>query len=282
MDSPTPKLIHYRTRGSNNSVFPGAHLSRMQGQGFVFREHDTFIRTLDQKRIDIHATLRNPMGEIMVKTFNQKSTISINVIADLSASISAKTDLDKLQIIQNLSHSLAFSARAYGDRFSFTGCNDEIDQLRSMPLSRDVSQIDKLVENLQEDCLRGSATALPKAHTTIGSRQSIVFLVSDFLLPRELLTETLNSLASHYVIPVVIGRDQNLPGNVKRGLVSLLDSETGKYRKVFVRPKLLKQYRQRCNEFYASLMNYFSSHQLRPLLVNKAFDADEVSAYFYS
>jgi len=218
----------------------------------------------------------------MVKTFNQKSTISINIVADLSASISSKTNLDKLRVIQDFSRSLAFSARAYGDRFSFTGCNDEIDQLRAMPLSRDVSQIDVLIDNLQEDCLKGSSTALPLAHTAIGSRHSIVFLISDFLLPRELLTETLNSLASHYVIPVVIGKDQTLPGNVKRGLVSLFDSETGKSRKVFIRPGLVAQYHQRCNEFYESLMNQFSNQQLRPLLVNNNFDADEVSAYFYS
>ncbi|MBX2869855.1 MAG: hypothetical protein KTR18_14345 [Acidiferrobacterales bacterium] len=237
---------------------------------------------MDQKRIDIHATLRNPMGEIMVRKFNQKSATSIHVVADLSASIAINSVGNKLTFIRSLTRSLAFSARAYGDRFGFTGCNDQINLACSLPVSRDISGIGELLKNLQQDCLSGTGSSLAHAHVGLGLKPGIVFLVSDFLLPKTLLNQTLVSLSRHFVIPVVVGKRQHLPENMHRGLVSFKDSETGKSKTVFLRPSLIRKYKEKCDRFYTDLTGYFSRQQLRPLTVAGDFDADEISQYFYS
>lgn len=276
-----PGMVHYRAFAPTANLFPGAHLSHRQGQGFMHKAHDTLIRAQNQKRIDIQATLRNPLGDIMVRVYNQKSSIPIHVIADLSASMANPDGAEKLKTIVATVQSIGYSASQYGDKFAFIGYNDCIDMSLLMPLSKDLSFIADFPERITLAHLKGTATGLLQAHQYLSRQHGLVFWISDFLLPVKLLDLGLQSLSTHTIIPIVIGRTCNLVGIGKGGMISLRDSETGVCRKMLLRNSMLQRYQQNCEQYYSLLEKTFMRHGVRPMFLDKGFDADQASRYFF-
>ena len=79
--------IGWRSRGRH----PGRHASTQRGMGMEFRGHTTLLSYPDPRRIDIRQTIRDPLEQVHVRLFNQKSATPVYVICDLSGSMSFGT-----------------------------------------------------------------------------------------------------------------------------------------------------------------------------------------------
>ncbi|MFM2069199.1 MAG: hypothetical protein RLZZ584_4108, partial [Pseudomonadota bacterium] len=81
--------VYYRLRHPARSRWPGAHRSRAGETGFEFRAHQALSQGGDARRIDVHASLRDPyssaFGDWQVRLYAERVAIAVTVVADLSA-----------------------------------------------------------------------------------------------------------------------------------------------------------------------------------------------------
>ena len=60
--APAVRELHYRIGSAALGHFPGHHRSPRGNSGFEFRGHARLFDAPDARRIDLHASLRDPFG----------------------------------------------------------------------------------------------------------------------------------------------------------------------------------------------------------------------------
>jgi hypothetical protein len=280
--TPAPE-IHYRIGNPALGHFPGAHRSRRGDSGFEFRGHANLLDAPDPRRLDLHASLRDPFGQWAVRIYSQRKSIPVAVVADLSASMGFEGVQRKLDVLADFVDSLAWSAWRTGDSFGFVGCDAAVREDLLVPQSRSRAASGALAETLRGLRLEGrSANGLQLAHRHLPQRRSLVFLVSDFHLPLHEVQAVLASLAHHDLVPVVVWDAQEFALSAPRGLAQVLDPETGRQRLVWWRPALRAQWEAGHAQRREALLQVFRAQRLSPLFVEGAFDADAVTRHFHA
>src|SRR4029077_21135885 len=120
--------------------------------------------------------------------------------------------------------------------------------------------------------VRAGATALGEAAAGLPPRRSLVFLLSDFYLPFELIDEVLGRLAHHEVVPVVLrdSAELELPAF---GLARLRDAESGIERSLILRKALAERLRESSRAHDRALARHFAVAGTRPITLIDRFDA---------
>jgi uncharacterized protein (DUF58 family) len=278
--------IHYRIHWFAGGRRPGHHRSRSAGAGYEFRGHAPLLRELDARRLDVHASLRDPFGYAaglwQVRTFNQRSAIRVVLLADLSASMSADGTQRKMGLLADLTATLAYSASRAGDAFGFFGADSKIrDEFVLYPSHTRGGGL-RIAERLRAFAATGtSADGLVEAAHLLGRTRSLVFLASDFHLADATINRLLAAFATHAVVPVVLWDEQEhtLPA---AGFASVVDAESGTKRFLWLRPALRARFEQRVIERRATLTQRLTQHGMPPLFLTPPFDADAVTAYFHA
>jgi hypothetical protein len=127
-----------------------------------------------------------------------------------------------------------------------------------------------------------SAAGLLESPRYMNPRRALVFLLSDFHLPGEMLAAILAGLARYEVVPVVLWDGAEFSAHGGYGLARISDPETGKSRLMWLRPALRQKWQDRLERRRAMLTDLFRRHQLRPLFIENGFRADAVTAHFFS
>lgn len=275
--------VHYKVAWRSRSSFPGHHASQQRGGGMQFRNHVPLIDAPDPRRFDVRASLRDPFEQIQVRVYQQTSAIPVYVIADLSASMRFTGAHAKRDVLADFVACISYSAYKTGDTFGFIGCADRAAAPLVLPPTVNRAAGADLAVTLRAHTLSGrSADGLLDAADFLGARRALVFLVSDFHFPADLLRRVLRSLAYHDVVPVVVWDPREydeLPGF---GLARVVDPETTRSRLLFMRPRL----KQRIREVFAARQNAlsdtFTQHGRVPLFIGDGFDPAEVTRYFFA
>lgn len=277
-----PAEIHYRIPWRASSHFPGAHASRQQGGGLRFRNHAALLDAPDPRRFDIHASLRDPFGQLQVRIYSQTSTIPVVVVADLSASMAFVGAHSKTATLAALVASLSYSSYRMGDRFGFVGCGDGQTEPWLLPATVNRAAAASIAEALLHSAPTArDARGLLQAAQWLGTRRALVFLVSDFHWPATLLEEVLASLAFHDVVPVVLWDKREFAELPRFGLVRLADPESGQSRLLLMRPALKRRIEHAFAARRAALEHTCARYGRLPLVLQDGFDADAVSHYFH-
>jgi len=280
--TPTPE-IHYRIGRAALGHFPGHHRSRRGDSGFEFRGHASLLDAPDPRRLDLHASLRDPFGQWSVRVYSQRKSIPVAVVADLSASMGFEGAQHKLGVLADFVDSLAWSAWRTGDSFGFVACDDQVRADLMLPQSRSraaAGELTRALRNLQPG--GRSAHGLHLAHRHLPQRRALVFLLSDFHWPVDEVPAVLASLAHHDLVPVVLWDPQEFSLSAARGLARVLDPESGRQRLVWWRPALREQWRVQQAQRHDALLQAFRAQRLSPLFVEGAFDADAVTRHFHA
>lgn len=283
----TRREFHYRLPGPASGHFPGAHRSPRGDSGFEFRRHLPLADAPDARRLDIHASLRDPFGSWQVRVYAQRMATPVFMVADLSASMGFAGRHRKLDTLADLAEGLAYAASRCGDPYGFIGCDQGLRRDLLLPLTRTRGAGLGFGLRLRGLTLGegGSADAgaegLLQAATVLPRRRSLVFLASDFHLPVPLIEAVLARLAGHMVVPVVIWDPMEFSVPAGRGLAPLRDPETGEERLVWLRPVLRERWSRLEDERRALLGSVFRRHRLRPLHLADGHDPDAVTAYFF-
>ncbi len=74
--------LHYRVAGAAVGLFPGHHRSRSGASGFEFRGHAALQDAPDVRRLDLHASLRDPFGGWIVRLHSERKSIPVAMVAN--------------------------------------------------------------------------------------------------------------------------------------------------------------------------------------------------------
>jgi hypothetical protein len=273
--------LHYRLAAAARGYFPGHHRSRHGGNGFEFRGHANLHDAPDARRIDVHASLRDPFGRWLVRLHSQRLSIPVAVVADLSASMGVAGAQHKQGVLADLVASLAWSAWRTGDSFGFVGCDATVRHDLLLPQTRARGAGAALAASLRALRLDGrSAQGLSQAHWHLPQRRALVFLVSDFHLPLADVAAVLADLAHHEVLPVVLWPPEEFDFGAPVGFADVADPESGQRRWLWWRPALRQRWQAAAEARRAALVTLFRAQRLSPLFIEGAFDADAVTRHF--
>lgn len=276
------KEFSYHISWRSRSRRPGRHKSNQRGMGMEFRGHTTLLSYPDPRRIDIRQTIRDPMEQVYVRIFNQKSATPVFVMCDLSGSMQYGVPHTKLTTAAEITRSVAQSATRNGDPVAFVGFDDELrDEWLSTLSARPHSMFelaDRLENHLPSEV---GAGALSHSARLLPRERALIFLVSDFHMPLEHLEETLLLMLRHHIVPVVLWNSTEYKDLPEFGITSINDPETGERRTLFLRAS----YRQRILDTFAArrqaIEDIFMKFDMQPFFVEDTFDADLLSDYFH-
>jgi len=273
--------FHYRVRWRAGGAHPGRHAGHQTGGGYEFAGHVPLAAFPDPRNIDAHATLNDPFGQLMVKTFRQRSAIPVFVIADLSASMAFA---GKAQVLSELAAAAAYSAYRSGDPFGLLVCGEAIHWDLSLPLRWHKGGLpaDTADGLARVRPVARSAAALEDAVPHLGRGRALVLLASDFHLDDAFLESLFDALRPHDVVPVAMWSRAEYDALPDWGLIHLRDPETGQRRRLFMRPALKRQVRDAFQARRDRLRELAIHHGARdPFFLEGRFDADALTRYFY-
>ena len=280
---PTVQELHYRIGSPALGHFPGHHRSSRGDSGFEFRRHALLLDAPDARRLDLHASLRDPFGNWIVRVHSQRMAIRVVVVADLSASMGFAGPRRKLDTLAAFVDSLSWSAWRTGDSFGFVGCDSAVREDLFLPPTHSRGMAGAVAASLRAMQPQGrSADALAAAHRYLGRQRSLVFLVSDFHLPLPGIEAALASLAHHELVPVVLWDPLEFGLSARSGLVQVADPETGVTRLVWWRPALRERWLAARQQRRDDLLRIFRAYRLSPLFMENGFEADAVTRHFHS
>ncbi|MCK5924161.1 MAG: hypothetical protein KAG66_24715 [Methylococcales bacterium] len=277
----SPQEFHYRINWRSSSSRPGHHPGKQIGCGYQFHGHTTLMSG-DPRHLDIHASLLDPFGEFMVRTFKQRSTLPVYAIADLSASMGFSGRRQKTRLVAEITASTAYSAFRSGDPFGFIGCTEQVMDDFILPLRRTKGLSQDSFEQLNQHQATGrSAQGILDTPQYIGRQQSLIFLISDFHFPLPQLQAILTNLAHHDVIPIVLWDSSEYRQLPKRGIARFCDAESGEERCLFMRPGLYQRIQDSFEQRRQTLIETCSAFGRTPFFVDDTFDPDQLTDYFF-
>lgn len=276
------KEFSYHIGWRSRSRRPGRHKSNQRGMGMEFRGHTTLLSYPDPRRIDIRQTIRDPMEQVYVRIFNQKSATPVFVLCDLSGSMQYGMPHTKLVTAAEITRSVAQSATRNTDPVAFIGFDDELrDEWLSTLSSRPHMMFD-LADRLENHLPKEVGTgALLDSARLLPRERALIFLVSDFHMPLEQLDAALLLMLRHQIVPVVLWNSAEYKDLPNFGVTSINDPETGERRTLFLRAA----YRQRILEAFEArrqaIIDLFMKFDMQPFFVENQFDADQLTDYFH-
>lgn len=270
--------ISWRSRGRH----PGRHASAQRGLGMDFVGHAPLIAYPDPRRIDLRLSLRDPMEQVYVRIYNQRSSVPVFIACDLSGSMGFSGHLNKLRTAAEITASTAQSASRVNDPFGFIGFDDNILDEWLTPASNRVQPAYMVAEKLQHyrPPHIGGAGIL-KLVNHLPRERSLILLISDFHMPLEIVEEALSALQRHHVVPIVLWDAAEYKAIPEFGLTHVTDSETGEKRTLLLRKATHTRIQSAFAERHAALDALFMRYDLPPFFIEQGFDADALTEYFY-
>ncbi len=263
------------------SPHPGAHASALQGGTDEFAGLVNLMANPQPRHIDVRASLQNPLGQWMVRSFRQRSSIQVQVIADLSGSMGYQGVRDKRETMARLVASIAWSSYREGDRFGFQAADAQLVETLTLPCRIYKGGVPELfTQILHHPRQGGGMSGLFDAAGRLGRSRSLVFLISDFHQPLDDLAELMRRLSRHDVVPVVIWDPAEFESLPDFGLVVVEDPETGEKRRLFMRPRLKEQFKARFEARKVALEDLFTPFGRGPLFMTEEYSPDRLTRYF--
>lgn len=276
------KEFSYHINWRSNSRRPGSHRSNQRGMGMEFRGHATLLSYPDPRRIDLRQTIRDPMEQIYVRIFNQKSATPVFVLCDLSGSMKYGSHQRKLSIAADITQSVAQSVTHNGDPFGFIGFDEEIREDWISSLSARPHIAIEMAELLRDyNPAEVGSTALIDTVRMLPRERSLIFLVSDFHMPMQDLEAALVLMLGHHIIPVVLWDSAEYRDLPEFGIANVTDPETGAKRTLFLRKEFKKRILESFEQRKKAIEDLFLRFDMQPFFVANQFDADLLSDYFH-
>jgi uncharacterized protein (DUF58 family) len=276
------KEFSYHIGWRNRGRHPGRHASTQRGMGMEFIGHTSLLNYPDPRRIDLRQTLRDPMEQVYVRLFNQKSATPVYVICDLSGSMNFGSKTRKIRQAADIAESVARSATRNADPFGFVGFDDVVREDWISTQSFKSQRAIELAERLKEyHPLPVSGAGIGDVWRFLPRERSLVFMISDFHMPMAQLEEALSNLTRHHIVPVVLWDDDEYKNLPEFGITAVTDPESGQKRTLFLRKELRNKIVASFEARRAAIYKTFMEFDMPPFYVEGEFDADDLTEYFH-
>ena len=276
------KEFSYHIGWRNRGRHPGRHASTQRGMGMEFIGHTSLLNYPDPRRIDLRQTLRDPMEQVYVRLFNQKSATPVYVICDLSGSMNFGSKTRKIRQAADIAESVARSATKNADPFGFVGFDDVVREDWISTQSFKSQRAIELAERLKEyHPAPVSGTGIGDVWRFLPRERSLVFMISDFHMPMPQLEEALSNLTRHHIVPVVLWDNDEYKNLPEFGITAVTDPESGQKRTLFLRKALRNKIIESFEARRAAIYKTFMEFDMPPFYVEGEFDADDLTDYFH-
>lgn len=283
MSEPTHiKEFSYHIGWRNRGRHPGRHASTQRGLGMEFIGHTTLVSYPDPRRIDLRQTLRDPMEQVYVRLFNQKSATPVFAVCDMSGSMNFGTKERKIRKAAGIIESIAQSVSRNADPFGFIGFDEIVREDWMSTISFKPQRAIEMAESLKDYHPEAkSGAGITDVWRYLPRERSLIFLISDFHLPMSQLEEALSNLTRHHIVPVVLWDSDEYKEMPEFGISMVTDPETGARRTLFLR----REYRDRIIAAFEArreaIYKQFMQFDMPPIYVEGAYDADAFTEYFH-
>jgi uncharacterized protein (DUF58 family) len=276
------KEFSYHIGWRNRGRHPGRHASTQRGMGMEFIGHTTLVAYPDPRRIDLRQTLRDPMEQVYVRLFNQKSATPVFAICDLSGSMNFGSKERKIRKAADIVESIAQSVSRNADPFGFIGFDDVVREDWICTASFKPQRAIEMAERLKEYHPGAtSGVGIGDIWRYLPRERSLIFLISDFHMPQAQLESSLANLLRHHIVPVVLWDADEYTNLPEFGISAVVDPESGVKRTLFFR----KEYRERIIAAFEArretIYKTFMQFDMPPIYVEGAYDADAFTEYFH-
>jgi hypothetical protein len=236
----------------------------------------------DPRRIDLRRSATDPFGQWLVRSVTERVSVPVYVVADLSASMAFGSPGGKQQSVADLVESAARSAWRVGDPFGFVAADVRVRDALVWPATVSRLQGTRIAAEVRGAVLSGrSAAGLLEAAHYLGRRRALVLLVSDFHFELASVRSLLSSLAGHFIVPVVIWDAAERAAPAADGWIEVADSEAFAQRFLWLRAELAERIDAAMAARRTALTALFRSFGLRPLYLDRGFDPERVTRYFF-
>src|ERR1041385_1831833 len=135
-------FVEYRVHWKSGGIRPGAFRGMHSGPGERFRTSVPLHARADPRRLDVRTSLRDPLGGIWVRDFEQKSALKVLILGDVSASMAFAGCHDKMTQMRRIAVALARTAWRNGDALGFHAANERPQAQLALParLNRGAAQ----------------------------------------------------------------------------------------------------------------------------------------------
>jgi uncharacterized protein (DUF58 family) len=277
-----PQEFHYRVPRRGGGWRQGSHPGSSLGMGQEFVSHRRLYDWPDPRRLDVRASLREVRSDWLVRVNRQRISVPVQVIADVSASMSFGSHGSKLQIAADFVAALGHSAFRVGDSVGMHAFDSHARTDLFVPalFSRGMGS---LMAGMLTHCAASDAGSegLEEVALHVAGRHSLVFLLSDFHWPVERLATVLEMLASSHVVPMVIWDPAELQPPAQDALLPLRDVESGCHRTLWMRPRLRARWAEAIEKRRKQLETVCAPFGARPFFMSGKFDSDALSRYFF-
>ncbi len=280
--------FYYHLRWRALGIHAGAHKTQRRGAGSDFCGYTSFLDSPDPRRLDVRAGLRMIPKQKVVRTFYERGAVNVFAVVDLSSSMRFSGNTRKNELVEEIVAAIAWSANRSGDAFGLLACDDSLNRdLAILPSYRRgcAEEARTALHNYykrpqSESISRSTAMALPLSANEISSKRALVFLISDFHLPSDLIKSTLVAYAMHDFVPIVLwdsAENENLPN---WGWAHVRDMETGLLKSLFMRKSLHQSIQQSYQERRCALIKLCHQYAVRrPFFVQDKFEPEQLSRH---
>jgi uncharacterized protein (DUF58 family) len=274
-------LIHYNIGWNPSGQRPGTKRGLNAGIGDQLRAKVLLRDHPDPRRLDLHASMRDPFERLWVRDFYLNTSLKVIVLLDASASMGYVGTVNRLKVAEEIMVQLAISAYRSGDAFGVFVANDQLIKSAILPPRVNKSAclwVHQQITKVQP--FGASAEGLMCAIQKLPQHRSLVFVISDFRWKHNLYRQVLKALSHHDVVPVMLQDPSETCAVPKRGFATIKDMETGRTQFLWMRPALTELIEQtrllRMQHMTLTSLRY----GFKPFIVNGAFKTAQLNQYF--
>ena len=269
----------YRIRRADGAR-PGAHPGRGLGAGDEFAGHRRLFDAPDPRRLDVRASLASVPREWRVRTHRRRAAVTLRAIVDVSASMRSGAKLD---VAAALLGALGRSAFRAGDAVALEGFDAAaVGGLSRAPrLGRGAGEalVAALAAERAGPGRAGSLDGLADCLARTVSPAALTFVVSDFHFALDALPRAVERARGSRLCPVVVWSPAETEPPPGSGWVALVDSESGRRRRTWLRASTRQAWREAVSRRRAEIERAFEREGLAPFRIEGAFDAEALSRH---
>jgi len=249
------RKIEIKTRRLSDHVFGGEYHSAFKGRGMTFSEVRKYQYGDDIRAIDWNVTART--NEPHIKVFEEERELTMLLMVDISGSEYFGTDIQfKKDTITEIAATLAFSAIQNNDKVGLLLFSDKIELF--IPPKKGKTHVLRIIRELLEFKPTSTKTNISEALKYVSSvmkKKVILFVLSDFMDAN--YEKTLKIISKKHDVTGIRVYDKHDVGIANLGMVSMLDSETGK---IVLVNTASKKVQNSYKKHYQTTVNYFESN----------------------
>ncbi len=274
-------LLHYRVRWKPVGTHPGASGGVQAGSGDQLRALVQLRDHPDPRRLDLRASLRDPLERLWVRDFHLNTALKLVVLMDMSASMGYVGRVDRMAVARDIAAHLALAAWKSGDAFGLYGANETPRRDAMLPPRVNRGAWLWVQKQLAQVKPHGaSAAGMLKLVSQLPRKRALVCIVSDFRWPEGELERLLKNLAHHDVAPIVLQDPAEVDALPERGIAILRDAETGADRFVWMRPGLTRAVADARQRHLDAITRACRAAGRKPFLVRGEFDPLALTCHF--